>query len=80
MCDAEQAKRYDAFVVASIPKSAVTKVRRTGSFNFRITLIFQLNRDLFDQPVKDDFASIIGGLGKIFVAEVVEIGKLPSLA
>jgi hypothetical protein len=26
MCDTEQAKRYDAFVVTSIPKAAVTKV------------------------------------------------------
>jgi len=26
MCDTEQGKRYDAFVVTSIPKAAVTKV------------------------------------------------------
>lgn len=39
-----------------------------------IRLMKQLNRDLFEQQVRDDFASIIGGLGKIFVAEVVEIG------
>jgi predicted dienelactone hydrolase len=30
MCDTEQGKRYDAFVVTSIPKAAVTKV---SSFN-----------------------------------------------
>lgn len=35
----------------------------------------QLNRDMYDQPVKDDFASILGGLAKIFVAEMVEIGQ-----
>jgi hypothetical protein len=26
MCDTDQGKRYDAFVVTSIPKAAVTKV------------------------------------------------------
>jgi hypothetical protein len=40
----------------------------------RNLLMPQLNRDLFEQQVRDDFASILGGLGKIFVAEVVEIG------
>jgi hypothetical protein len=35
---------------------------------------------MFEQQVKDDFASIIGGLGKIFVAEVVEIGTSNPLA
>lgn len=44
--------------------------------NMRSRLILQLNRDLFEQQVKDDFASILGGLAKIFVAEVIEIGEL----
>ena len=36
MCDTEQGKRYDAFVVTSIPKAAVTKV---SSFHLSVEIL-----------------------------------------
>jgi len=35
----------------------------------------QLNRDLFDQRVNPNFAAVIAGMAKIFVADVVELGR-----
>ena len=37
-------------------------------------ILKQLNREMFDQFCNANLAAIIAGLGKIFVAEVIEIG------
>ncbi|KAK4688911.1 transcription initiation factor TFIID subunit 11, partial [Tremellales sp. Uapishka_1] len=57
--DAEQAKRFDVFSSIVIPKPAVKK----------------LNKDLYDQNINPNLVSVVAGMAKVFVADVVELAK-----
>lgn len=36
----------------------------------------QLNRDLFDQHCPPQLSQVVAGMAKVFVADVIEMGKL----
>ncbi|RSH77769.1 uncharacterized protein EHS24_002828 [Apiotrichum porosum] len=54
--DEEQGKRFDAFRSVVIPRQVVKK----------------LNKDLYDQNVPNNLTSVVAGMVKVFVADVVE--------
>ncbi|EIW72635.1 hypothetical protein TREMEDRAFT_58805 [Tremella mesenterica DSM 1558] len=59
LMDSDQAKRYDTFYSVILPKQAVSR----------------LNREFFDQHIKPSLSQIVAGLGKIYLAEIIELGR-----
>ncbi|RXK36191.1 hypothetical protein M231_06535 [Tremella mesenterica] len=59
LMDSDQAKRYDTFYSVILPKQAVSR----------------LNREFFDQHIKPSLSQIVAGLGKIYLAEIIELAK-----
>ncbi|KAL7421021.1 transcription initiation factor TFIID subunit 11 [Cryptotrichosporon argae] len=57
--DAEQGRRFDAFLATVIPKAVVRRI----------------NKDLYDQKVSENVQALLGGIAKVFVADLVEAAK-----